>query len=70
MKSTSYISGTRRLAQQARKVTPIRRALVVRAGAERVTQSKDDVIVSPSILSADFSRLGEQVRSVPASQAF
>ena len=26
--------------------------------------SKKDVIVSPSILSADFARLGEQVRSL------
>jgi hypothetical protein len=61
MKSTRFISSTRRLAQQARKVAPTRRALLVRAGAERVTQSKDDVIVSPSILSANFARLGEQV---------
>lgn len=61
MTSARFISG-RRVVQQARKANAARSTtLTVRAGAERVTQSKDDVIVSPSILSADFSKLGEQV---------
>ena len=62
MNSTRALGGTR-LARQARVVGPARRSLVVRAGADRVTQSKSDIIVSPSILSADFSKLGEQVRA-------
>lgn len=32
--------------------------------AGRVTQSKDDVIVSPSILSADFANLGQQIKDI------
>jgi hypothetical protein len=28
----------------------------------RVNQSKNDIIVSPSILSADFAKLGDEVR--------
>jgi pentose-5-phosphate-3-epimerase len=28
----------------------------------RVNQKKTDIIVSPSILSADFSKLGDEVR--------
>lgn len=64
MTSARFISG-RRVVQQARKANAARSTtLTVRAGAERVTQSKDDVIVSPSILSADFSKLGEQVKAV------
>lgn len=40
---------------------PARRAVTVRAS--RVDQSsKNDIIVSPSILSANFSKLGEEVR--------
>lgn len=62
MNSTRALGG-KRLARQTRVVGPARRSLVVRAGAERVTQSKDDIIVSPSILSANFSKLGEQVRA-------
>ena len=62
MSSVRSISGPR-LTQKARKaVAPRSSRLVVRAGAERVTQSKDDIIVSPSILSANFSRLGADVR--------
>lgn len=61
MASARFISG-RRVVQQTRKANVARSSkLVVRAGAERVTQSKDDVIVSPSILSANFAKLGEQV---------
>lgn len=63
MASSRFISG-RRVVQQTRKANAARTSqLVVRAGAERVTQSKDDVIVSPSILSADFAKLGEQVKA-------
>lgn len=36
---------------------------VVRA-TDRVNQSKDDIIVSPSILSADFARLGEEIKAI------
>eukprot|EP00899_Mesostigma_viride_P001759 jgi/Mesvir1/11584/Mv21809-RA.1 len=39
------------------------------AGKERVTQSKKDIIVSPSILSANFSKLGEQVAAVDKAGA-
>eukprot|EP00892_Ulva_mutabilis_P002073 jgi/Ulvmu1/11867/UM081_0025.1 len=64
MASARFISG-RRVVQQTRKANAARSTkLVVRAGAERVTQSKDDVIVSPSILSANFAQLGEQVKAI------
>lgn len=63
MSSVRSISGPR-LSQKARKaVAPRSFRLVVRAGAERVTQSKSDVIVSPSILSANFATLGADVRT-------
>jgi hypothetical protein len=58
--SVKSISG-QRIVQKGRRVNAARGSLVVRAGAERVTQSKNDVIVSPSILSADFANLGAQV---------
>ena len=45
-----------------RPVAVSRKGLVCQAGASRVTQSKKDIIVSPSILSADFARLGDEVR--------
>lgn len=61
MQSARFVRG-QRVAQKARKVNAARGALVVRAGKERVTQSKSDIIVSPSILSAKFSELGAQVR--------
>jgi hypothetical protein len=48
--------------QPLRQRKAARGNLVVRRGAERVTQCKDDIIVSPSILSANFAKLGEQVR--------
>jgi ribulose-phosphate 3-epimerase len=32
--------------------------------SKRVTQSKNDVIVSPSILSANFSKLGEEIKAI------
>jgi hypothetical protein len=62
MSSVRSISGPR-LTQKSRRTVAPRSSLVVRAGAERVTQSKDDIIVSPSILSANFSRLGADVRA-------
>lgn len=62
MSSVRSISGPR-LTQKARTaVAPRSSRLVVRAGAERVTQSKDDVIVSPSILAANFANIGADVR--------
>eukprot|EP01025_Chloroclados_australasicus_P018662 TRINITY_DN19901_c0_g1_i1.p2 TRINITY_DN19901_c0_g1~~TRINITY_DN19901_c0_g1_i1.p2 ORF type:complete len:185 (+),score=25.78 TRINITY_DN19901_c0_g1_i1:104-658(+) len=64
MLSSARIIGGRRVAQKARVAGPARGSLVVRAGAERVTQSKDDVIVSPSILSANFAELGAQVKAI------
>jgi ribulose-phosphate 3-epimerase len=33
------------------------------------TQSKDSIVVAPSILSADFSRLGEEIRAVDVAGA-
>jgi hypothetical protein len=33
------------------------------------TQSKKPIVVAPSILSADFSRLGEEIRAVDAAGA-
>jgi len=41
---------------------PARRSVVARS--KRVTQSKDSVVVSPSILSANFSKLGEEVKAI------
>lgn len=46
----------------ARAATACRRSAVVVKATSRVNQSKSDIIVSPSILSADFSRLGDEVR--------
>ncbi|MGB3299747.1 MAG: ribulose-phosphate 3-epimerase, partial [Phormidesmis sp.] len=34
-----------------------------------MTQSKNSVVISPSILSADFSRLGEEIRAVDEAGA-
>ena len=59
-----------RLGQQARRVVASRKCLAVRNGAERVTQSKKDIIVSPSILSANFAILGEQVETYLAQTRF
>ena len=68
MSSVRSVSGPR-LTQKARKaVAPRSSRLVVRAGAERVTQSKDDIIVSPSILASNFATLGADVR--PFSSLF
>ena len=50
------------LTQASRRTVGARRNLMVRAGAERVKNSKDEIVVSPSILSANFASLGEQVR--------
>ncbi|KAK9075482.1 hypothetical protein SSX86_003806 [Deinandra increscens subsp. villosa] len=42
-----------------------RRAAIVKAAGSRVDRfSKTDIIVSPSILSANFSKLGDQVKAV------
>jgi len=67
MLSSVQVNGGSRVVQKARQAGPGRGALVVRAGAERVTQSKKDIIVSPSILSANFAVLGEQVNLPRAS---
>lgn len=47
-----------------RPVAVSRKGLVCQAGASRVTQSKKDIIVSPSILSADFARLGDEIKAI------
>lgn len=44
-------------------MTAARRSVSTRA-SKRVTQSKNDVIVSPSILSANFSKLGEEIKAI------
>jgi len=41
-----------------------RRSTVAVKATARVNQSKSDIIVSPSILSADFARLGEEVKAI------
>jgi len=38
------------------------RSRLVVSATSRVNQSKDSIVVAPSILSANFARLGEQVR--------
>ncbi|PSC72390.1 ribulose-phosphate 3-chloroplastic-like [Micractinium conductrix] len=49
----------------ARVARPARRSVAVKAGLISVESfSKDDVIVSPSILSANFAKLGEQVKAI------
>eukprot|EP00958_Prasinococcus_capsulatus_P018188 scaffold2097_cov403-Prasinococcus_capsulatus_cf.AAC.8 len=48
----------------ARVASSTPKRAVVRA-TERVDRSsKDDIIVSPSILSADFSKLGEEIKAI------
>ncbi|KFM29245.1 Ribulose-phosphate 3-epimerase, chloroplastic [Auxenochlorella protothecoides] len=46
-----------------------RRGMSVRANARVDRFSKSDIMVAPSILSADFSRLGEQVKAVDEAGA-
>ena len=58
---TSTCIGCKRIAQRTRAPVAARRSLVARSGAERVKDSKKGVIVSPSILSANFAELGSQV---------
>jgi hypothetical protein len=47
---------------------PARGAVRVMA-TSRVNQNKSDIIVSPSILSADFAKLGDEVGAGAASAA-
>jgi ribulose-phosphate 3-epimerase len=41
-----------------------RRSVVVQANARVDRSSKNDIIVSPSILSANFSKLGEEIKAI------
>ena len=43
--------------------------MVITRGGFPMTQSKKSVVISPSILSADFSRLGDEVRAADAAGA-
>ncbi len=45
-----------------------RRSLVVKATSRVDAYSKNDIIVSPSILSANFSKLGDEVRPLAAGR--
>jgi ribulose-phosphate 3-epimerase len=49
-----------------RQTNGSRRTLTVRASS-RVNQSKKEIVVSPSILSADFARLGEEIKAIDAA---
>lgn len=62
MRMQRGVSKGAQLLQPCKRQGGSRGNTIIRRGAERVTSSKDDVIVSPSILSANFSELGEQVR--------
>ncbi|CAM6102256.1 unnamed protein product [Calypogeia fissa] len=63
---SSSIWGQKQSLARSSRVSVSTRAVVPRITAtSRVDKfSKDDIIVSPSILSANFSRLGEQVKAV------
>lgn len=64
MASSSAFAG-QRVMLAGRVAPPARRAAVRAQATSRVDKfSKDDVIVSPSILSANFARLGEQVKAI------
>lgn len=59
------LSGTRVTCPTARRVGASRRTAVRTQATSRVDKfSKKDIIVSPSILSANFAKLGEQVKAV------
>ena len=65
----SQVNGVNKLLKpsifQPSSLTYTRRAISTVVKASRVDKfSKSDIIVSPSILSANFSRLGEQVKAV------
>ncbi|KAI7845266.1 hypothetical protein COHA_001308 [Chlorella ohadii] len=58
-------TATRAFTAPAKLATRSRRTVAVQASRVSVDSfSKDDVIVSPSILSANFSKLGEQVQAI------
>eukprot|EP00798_Chlamydomonas_sp_ICE-L_P011400 gene11400-12102_t len=52
-----------------RPMAASRRSVKAMAGRERVNQSKSSIVVSPSILSANFAILGEQVSAVDKAGA-
>jgi ribulose-phosphate 3-epimerase len=58
------MAATMKLGQKAFAAarTSRRSAVAVKATARVDRSKKSDIIVSPSILSADFSRLGDEVR--------
>jgi ribulose-phosphate 3-epimerase len=65
MSYAGKVLGGQRLAASPLCRTPIRRGTVSTQASSRVDRfSKKDIIVSPSILSADFAKLGEQVKAV------
>eukprot|EP00878_Enallax_costatus_P007630 GHUV01007989.1.p1 GENE.GHUV01007989.1~~GHUV01007989.1.p1 ORF type:complete len:294 (+),score=88.74 GHUV01007989.1:87-884(+) len=55
---------TRCLRASATRAVASRRTTVKVQATARVNQSKNDIIVSPSILSADFARLGEEIKAI------
>ena len=63
--SGTSLQGQRLCASQ-RQQSAARRSVAVTASHRVDKFSKNDVIVSPSILSANFSKLGEQVRLLEA----
>ncbi|KAL2621505.1 hypothetical protein R1flu_001710 [Riccia fluitans] len=64
--SSSIWGSKQSLSSKASKATFVTRSVVPKITAtSRVDKfSKDDIIVSPSILSANFAKLGEQVKAV------
>lgn len=71
--SSSVLSSRSSIAQRVagpQKLSAARRAAVQVQATSRVDAfSKDDIIVSPSILSANFAKLGEQVKAVDEAGA-
>ncbi|KAG1660744.1 hypothetical protein FOA52_010618 [Chlamydomonas sp. UWO 241] len=64
-KAVSRSAKMRMRASAGQRAAASSRSATVRVQAtSRVIQSKSDIIVSPSILSADFSRLGEEIRAI------
>ncbi len=57
----AFSTQMKRLAAKNVRASTRRASVVVRA-TSRVNQKKTDIIVSPSILSADFARLGEEIK--------
>lgn len=64
MSLTCNVLPAQRLRMPSHSRPQARRAIVTKASSRVDKFSKKDVIVSPSILSADFAKLGEQVKAV------